>query len=101
MRPELSRQTFLLATPGAEGFTRPRPFRPGVEGPNRSFADHNRLTGSITLFCGKDEDVSPGDVLVPPGASDFSRPMYFVLSVRDYPAHREAMACAVPPDQFP
>ena len=95
MRPALNRRPFLLASPGAEGYENVRPFRPGVNRRLRALPGENRFRETLTLYCGKETPVSPGDGVFPADETDFQTPQYLIRSVSEYPEHVEATAEAV------
>ena len=95
MRPAFNRRPFLLASPGAEGYKNVRPFRPGVNQRLRALPGENRSRETLTLYCGKETAVSPGDGVFPADETDFQTPLYLIRSVSEYPEHVEATAEAV------
>ena len=88
---------FLLASPGAEGFTAFRPLRAGVREMRAESAAGNRLNREMTLYCPPDAGVSPGDALFPLDSSSFSSPLWLITQVRPYPRHVELKAEAFEP----
>ena len=92
MRPALNRRLFLLGTPGTEGYGNIRPFRPGVNRERRAYPAGNRLRDTLTLYCGLETAVSPGDGVFPADETTFETPMYLIRSVTAYPDHLEAEA---------
>ena len=95
MRPALNRRPFLLASPGAEGYENVRPIRPGVNRCLRALPGENRFRETMTLYCGKETPVSPGDGVFPADETDFQTPLYLIREVREYREHLEITAEAV------
>ena len=95
MRTGFNRRLFLLGTPGTEGWENIRPFRPGVVLASRAYPEGSRLRETLTLCCGKEAAVSPGDGLFPPDETAFEMPRYLIRAVTAYPGHLEAEAEAV------
>ena len=92
MRPGFNRRLFLLGAPGTEGWENIRPFRPGVVRAGRVYPEGSRLRETLTLCCGKEEAVSPGDGLFLPDETAFETPRYLIRSVTAYPDHLKAEA---------
>ena len=92
MRPGFNRRLFLLGTPGTEGWENIRPFRPGVNRRLLALPGENRSRETLTLYCGKETAVSPGDGVFPADETDFQTPLYLIRSVSEYPEHVEAEA---------
>lgn len=92
MRPAFNRRLFLLAWPGTDGYGNVRPFRPGVARMTVRYAAGNRLTETLTLFCGRETGLAAGCALFAPDETAFRRPLYLIRSVTEYPDHLEAEA---------
>lgn len=97
MSAEFSRRLFLLAAPGAEGFTAFRPLWARVLKAEAAYAEENLLRRRLTLSCPPDSAVSPGDALFAPDSPSLSEPGWLILSVRRFSRHIEAQAEAFPP----